>query len=208
MSSRLSLKCVEHTIAPTSAAFFEAKYAADTNHDPWRFALSDYEQKRYDAILQALPRAHYRYAFEPGCSIGVLTAKLAQRCEQILALDFAPTAIAEAKHRNSLLNHVEFRCGSLPEALIDCDGRFDLVVFAEIGYYFTPPVLQSLAVKLAAHLIDGGDFLVEHWTGNSADHVLDGDQTHQLIDTTLTWPQQYHIREDEFLLSCWRKPAQ
>jgi SAM-dependent methyltransferase len=207
MSSQLSLKRVEQ--APTSAAFFEAKYAADTEHDPWQFALSDYEQKRYDAILQALPRTHYRYAFEPGCSIGVLTAKLAQRCDQILALDFAPTAIAEAKRRHSSLNNnVEFRCASLPEALIDCDGTFDLIVFAEIGYYFTPAVLQSLVTKLAVTLVDNGNFLVEHWTGKSADHVLDGDRTHQLIDNTLAWPQQQHVREDKFLLSCWRKPAQ
>jgi cyclopropane fatty-acyl-phospholipid synthase-like methyltransferase len=170
--------------------------------------LSDYEQKRYDTILQALPLARYRHGFEPGCSIGMLTTKLAQRCDQILALDFAPTAISEAKRRNSTLANVEFRCGSLPEALIDSDGPFDLIVFAEIGYYFAPIALQALAAKLATRLVDGGDFLVEHWTGKSADHVLDGNQTHQLIDTALGWPQQQHVHENEFLLSCWRKPAQ
>src|SRR6478609_8966907 len=57
--------------------YFERVYReAD---DPWRFASSPYEAAKYAATLAAVPRARYRNAFEIGCSIGVLTERLAGR---------------------------------------------------------------------------------------------------------------------------------
>jgi Nodulation protein S (NodS) len=61
--------------SPVSEASFEAKYRHSP--DPWQFAASPYEQRRYAAILRSLSRARYSRAFEPGCSVGVLTAALA-----------------------------------------------------------------------------------------------------------------------------------
>ena len=72
------------------AAYFAALYQADA--DPWRFASSDYERRKYAATLAALPRRAYRREFEVGCSIGVLTSQLARRCEHLLAVDVVDTA--------------------------------------------------------------------------------------------------------------------
>ena len=49
--------------------------------------------------LAALPRARYRRALEPGCSIGVLTALLATRCDEIVATDVVDDALAGARAR-------------------------------------------------------------------------------------------------------------
>ena len=57
-------------------AYFDRKYAFDP--DPWGFATSAYEADKYRATLAALPRARYRRALEVGCSIGVLTERLAE----------------------------------------------------------------------------------------------------------------------------------
>ena len=59
-------------------SYFDAVYAASS--DPWQFATSDYERAKYAATVAALPKPHFEQAFEIGCSIGVLTGLLAQRC--------------------------------------------------------------------------------------------------------------------------------
>ena len=42
-------------------------------------------------------RERYASAFEPGCSIGVLTAQLAPRCDRLLACDVAAAAVESAR---------------------------------------------------------------------------------------------------------------
>lgn len=57
----------------TPPAYFEAMYAGAV--DPWDLAGRWYEQRKYALTLASLPRPRYRAAFEPGCSVGVLTAR-------------------------------------------------------------------------------------------------------------------------------------
>src|SRR6202012_892716 len=52
--------------------YFDAMYAAAP--DPWGFEERWYEQRKNAISLALLPDRRYRAAFEPGCSIGVLTA--------------------------------------------------------------------------------------------------------------------------------------
>jgi len=59
--------------------YFDALYAASP--DPWAFETSAYERAKYAATLDALPARRYRRALEVGCSIGVLTRQLADRCD-------------------------------------------------------------------------------------------------------------------------------
>ncbi len=77
-------------------AYFDALYAADP--DPWQFATSAYEREKYDATLAALP-TRIGSAFEIGCSIGILTRRLAERCNTLLAVDVAKAALAAARRR-------------------------------------------------------------------------------------------------------------
>ena len=70
---------------------FEKLY--ERNPDPWRFASSDYERMKYAATLEALPKERYARALDVGCSIGVFTAALAQRCDHLLGIEPVSTAL-------------------------------------------------------------------------------------------------------------------
>jgi SAM-dependent methyltransferase len=161
----------------TSQGFFENKYRQDI--DPWNFESSPYEKERYAAILRTLRNHGYSSAFEPGCSIGVLTQALARYCSRLEAVDISPTAVVRAQARCKDLLNVHIQCGSLPEAIPD--GEFDLVVFSEIGYYFERRELEKITQELCEKLIPGGTLIAAHWLGTSADHLLSGDQVHESI---------------------------
>ena len=97
------------TTNTTSQTFFEEKYANDP--DPWAFASSAYELNRYDATISALQRRRYQRAFEPGCSVGVLTARLATLCDHVDAIDISPTAVERARERCRDLHNVSLVFG-------------------------------------------------------------------------------------------------
>src|ERR1700733_5485139 len=99
----------EHS--PVSQAAFEAKYRRSV--DPWNFSGSRYERDRYELTLRSLTRTRYRRAFEPACSIGVLTAALAQRCDEVQAIDIAPSAVAMARQRCANFPGVTITCADL-----------------------------------------------------------------------------------------------
>jgi SAM-dependent methyltransferase len=164
----------------TSPAFFENKYKA--SNDPWAFASSSYELGRYQAIMDALRHRRYRHAFEPACSIGVLTEQLATLCDRVDAIDISPTAVAAAAARCSALAHVHTTCDALPGFLPAA--ALDLVVFSELGYYFEENVLRALVEEILARMSAGGVFLAVHWLGHSDDHLLSGDRVHEILAET------------------------
>jgi hypothetical protein len=51
--------------------YFDRMYA--DSQDPWDFAGRWYEQRKRALTMASLPRARFRRAFEPGCSIGQLS---------------------------------------------------------------------------------------------------------------------------------------
>jgi len=82
--------------ARLSDAHFDRIYTESA--DPWRPQSRWDEQRKHAITLALLPYARYRHAFEPGCSIGVLTERLAQRCDHVTAPDVAVAAL-DAAHR-------------------------------------------------------------------------------------------------------------
>jgi trans-aconitate methyltransferase len=165
----------------TSRAFFEELYRTDS--DPWRFTDDAYEQARYRHLLAHVPAGRYDTAFEPGCSIGVLTRQLADRCRRVIAIDIAEAAVAEARRRCADRPGVQLARGELPHDLPD--EPVDLAVLSEIGYYLTEPVLVDLAHLIRDVLTPGGRVIAVHWTGESSDHVLHGRDVHRILDTHL-----------------------
>lgn len=183
----------------TSRAFFEEKYKG--SEDPWRFASSSYELGRYDAIINALSFRHYRRAFEPACSIGVLTEQLAIICDRVDATDISSTAVEQALHRCQLLPNVIIKQGALPADIPA--GTFDLIVFSEVGYYFKKPELRSLIGQLMGSLESGGIFLAAHWLGASPDHILNGNEVHQIISSTKGLIHDHPEHHPGFRLDRW-----
>ncbi len=183
----------------TSQAFFEAKYEAC--EDPWRFATSPYERFRYEAILCAVADRRYRRAFEPGCSIGVMTAKLAQICDSVEAMDISPTAVAQGRQRTQHLDNVRTTCGALPTFIPT--GTFDLIIFSEIGYYFPEEDLYALAITLRSRVDKSGIFLAAHWLGESSDHLLSGDRVHEILNQVPDLILRHGERHAGFRLDAW-----
>jgi hypothetical protein len=161
----------------SSAAFFEAKYQANT--DPWDFSSNAYELQRYDAIIRAIAHRRYARAFEPGCSIGVLTERLAGYCDAVYAIDFSPSASAQARARCAHLPQVEVGCAALPEGTPG--NSFDLLVLSEIGYYFTSQDWEGISTTLIDSMPPGATVLAAHWLGQSQDHRISGDQVHEIL---------------------------
>ncbi len=189
--------------SPVSQAAFEAKYRH--SGDPWNFSNSRYERDRYQCTLRSLMRARYRLAFEPACSIGVLTAALAQRCDAVQAVDIAPSAVAMARRRCANFPGVAISCADLTAQIPQ--GPFDLIVFSELGYYFSAAQLRRIAQSLGAALEADGELVGVHWTGTSEDHLLHGDQVHAILEEALT-PSCARIkgaRHPGFRLDTWRR---
>jgi SAM-dependent methyltransferase len=184
-----------------SKEFFEARYRASS--DPWQFASSDYELARYETTLDTLSRGSYRRGFEPGCSVGVLTAGLASRVQHLIACDLSDVAVARAKERCRDSPHVEIFQGDV--AAGPPEGTFDLMVFSELGYYFSADQLRVVVNRLADRLEPGGEFLAVHWLGDSSDHLLHGDRVHEELGEALRCDWLGGSRHPGFRIDSWRR---
>ncbi|TDR85297.1 class I SAM-dependent DNA methyltransferase [Enterovirga rhinocerotis] len=156
--------------------YFEARYAADP--DPWRFETSDYERAKYDATLAALPHPHFASALEVGCSIGVLTRQIAERCDRLVALDVAEIALDRARERCHAQDHVVFIRGQVPGEWPD--GPFDLILLSEVIYYLEASDVGRLARLVQTTLRPDGYVVLVHWTGDTH-YPLTGDQAADLF---------------------------
>ncbi len=143
-----------------SKEYFDKLY--DSSRDPWHFETSDYEREKYRETLQALPDPRYRSAFEVGCSIGVLTALLAARCDRLLSVDISTKALETAKARCANLPQVSFAQMEVPKDWPTA--QFDLILLSEMVYYLDDLDVNRLAERVRRSLIPGGDCVLVHWT--------------------------------------------
>ena len=151
-------------------SYFDALY--ERSPDPWGFETSAYEDAKYAATLAALPEARYGRALEVGCSIGVLTCRLARRCDRLVALDPAARALARARQRCRDLPHVDFMKGLAPADWPE--GTFDLILLSEVIYYLGPDDVSELAARVARSVAPGGQVELVHWV-RETDYPLSGD---------------------------------
>ncbi|MBB6440589.1 PIG-L family deacetylase [Phycisphaera mikurensis] len=151
-------------------ATFDALHAGDADH--WSVTTSGYERQKRAVTLAALPRPGYARALEAGCGIGVLTAELAPRCGELLALDVSPNAVERARVRLARHGHVRVGVAELPAGWPA--GTFDLIVLSELLYFLSADEVADLSVRAAAALAPDGVCLLVNWTGPN-DLPLDGD---------------------------------
>jgi SAM-dependent methyltransferase len=185
-----------------SSEAFEARYRG--GHDPWLFAASSYELNRYRTIMASLRMATYGTVYEPGCAIGVLTRELAAVASRVIASDFAPSAVEQARLRCADHPNVEIICADLRTFVPD--PPLNLIIFSEIGYYFSEEELPRLAAKLACRLVAGGEFVAAHWLGSSAQHVLHGNRVHEVLRDCLPLNPLLSERHQGFRLDSWTRP--
>lgn len=183
--------------------YFNDLYSS--SDDPWEFETSEYEASKYAATLAALPKQRYRSALEIGCSIGVLTAQLAPRCEALLSIDVAPKAMNRAIARAQHLPHVKFQMMQVP--LEYPSGMFDLTIVSEVGYYLSWSDLKTAQRQILEHLEPGGHLILVHWILFAEDYPLEGDQVHDAF-MELTNSQLRHLlgkREEQYRLDVFER---
>jgi SAM-dependent methyltransferase len=157
--------------------YFGALYEADD--DPWRLATRWYETRKYNLTVAALPAERYRSGMEAGCSVGVLTAALATRCDRLLAVDIAQRAVDIAAERTGQLPGVSVQRRTLPDDWPA--GHFDLVVLSEVGYYFDTKDFDRILDLTSASLDPGGTLAAVHWRHPVAEYPGSGDEVHERI---------------------------
>lgn len=157
--------------------YFRERYAVSL--DPYGLADRWYEARKYALTVALLPRQCYGAAFEPGCSIGVLTARLAPRCASLLACDAIDSAVASARTRTARLPGVRVERRMIPRDWPP--GEFDLIVFSEILYYFDDGDLDQVLSLGTSALRPDGHLLAVHWRHPAPAHPRTGDEAHQAL---------------------------
>jgi hypothetical protein len=187
-------------VTSTSRSYFEAMYRDSS--DPWGFESSPYEERKYAVTVASLPRSRYRSAYEPGCSVGVLTELLAMRCDRLLSSDIIPSVLQRAEARLRKTSHVWLEERSIPEQWPS--GPFDLVVLSEIAYYFSAADLRRVTKCVVESTVPGAHIVAVHWRGKT-NYPLTGERSHEIIGETSELVPVVHHREPEFVLNVWER---
>ncbi len=180
--------------------YFDQMYEASP--DPWGFTDRWYEQRKYALTMAALTRQRYRSVFEPGCSIGVLTAQLAMRCDRLLAVDLVDTAVHQARQE------VRDLPGGAADVIVERwdahddwpAASFDLIVVSEMLYYLDPPDARRFMDRAADHLDADGELLLVHWRERVPEYPMTGDEAHTLAIATQGLEVQAAYRDDDLVL--------
>lgn len=179
--------------------YFDRLYAA--NADPWRMESSMYEDAKYIATLAALPHQRYVCAVEIGCSVGVLTARLAERCDDLLAIDVAQAALSRAAKWCRDLP-VRFELSMLPDR--QPLGLFDLIVLSEVLYYFDQAGIIKLAETVVKMAAPKADILLVHWLGETPDYPSNGDEAVMAFEAAGLWDTIKRSRTHDYRLDLLR----
>ncbi len=153
---------------------FERVYAA--SDDPWSFLTSPYEAEKYDRTL-AMLGASYENVLEIGCSIGVFTRRLAERAHRVLAVDISVRALELAAAACSDLSNVTFARCDVTRAYPE--GTFDLVVIAEVAYYWSSQDFARTQTAIAGSLGAAGELLLVHFLPEDSADGWGGDAVHE-----------------------------
>lgn len=155
------------------AAHFQRLYAA--TDDPWNFEASAYEQAKYRHSLAVLGQRHFAAGLEAGCSIGVLTRMLSERCGTLVGIDLVEAPLRLARQR---CPGVRFARMQVPEQWPA--ESFDLIVLSELLYFLNRTDIIRCAARVAASLRPGGLALLVNWLHQTDDPVT-GDEAAELF---------------------------
>ena len=162
-SARTDAKIARSRRQDGTTAAFDTAYRE--SEDPWASASPRYRYQglKYDRLLALLPRKRFANALDLGCGLGLLSQKLTQQAENVLGIDIAPAAIEHARRRGAAFDNLAFEPGDILNLPASLDGRFDLVVVADVLYYLSPldeGVLHAVVRRIADLLTPGGTCLL------------------------------------------------
>lgn len=173
------------------------------NPDPWSFDSRWYDDRKHALTAAAATRRRYRSAFEPGCSTGRLTARLAERCDRLLAVAAVESAVHTAAASLTAFPQVTVQYGRMPQNWPE--QSFDLIVLSEVGSYFDDTDLATLLDRAVTSLEPGGDLVAAHWRWPVAAHVRTGDDVHKALSALPGLHPPAHHEETDFLLDVFTR---
>lgn len=180
-------------------AYFDRMYEASA--DPWQLQERWYEQRKFAITLALLPLPRFRHAYEPGCSVGVLTEQLAGRCDHVTATDLVPAALETTGRRLAkagLSEHVTLLRRSLDEDWPATD--FDLIVLSEVGYYLEAATLREILDRELPLLSNPATIVAAHWRHRVEDYPMTGDETNDVIAATSDLHRIGGYRDDDIVV--------
>jgi trans-aconitate methyltransferase len=172
--------------------------------DPWGYRTRWYEKRKRELLLASLSRPRYQRALEIGSANGEVTSRLSGRVGELLACDASERAINLTRQKLGIANNVKFvHCdipGHWPE------GRFDLIVMNELGYYLSEDELLKTLELSGKSLNTQGELVVCHWRYAIEGCHFTGDDVHERV---ARWAIGQDLRrlashiESDFLLEVW-----
>jgi len=192
-------KDVSMSDASLTPEYFEDLYAASA--DPWSFATSEYEARKYDATIEMLGTKAYERGLEIGCSIGVLTMRLATRCRELVSVDVSARALAAAAERCAGRTNLHFRQMVVPAEMPA--GPFDLIVLSEVGYYWSDADLELARTRMT-EIGPGATVELVHFLPKVAEYVRDGDEVHQAFRNDPRFTTVRSLRADRYRIDVLR----
>jgi 2-polyprenyl-3-methyl-5-hydroxy-6-metoxy-1,4-benzoquinol methylase len=194
------------TVNATSvpAEYFKRLYKQDA--DPWKFCSSDYERRKYADTMASLPRDRFDSVLDVGCSIGVLTRRLAARAEKVLGIDVDDLPLQQARARCIRHHNVSFAEMLVPAEWPEIP--FDLIVLSEMLYYLSGIDIQQCAQLSMRSLLPGGIIVLVNWLGDTG-VACTGDKAAELFLATM--PPDTRIlrqqRADQFRIDVLSPPS-
>lgn len=175
---------------------FEALHRASA--DPWSVRTRWYERRKRAIVCASLPNERYARAFEIGCSNGEMSSLLGERCEALLSVDSAATAVALAAARTAAAPSIRVERMRVPDAWPG--GCFDLVVVSEVAYYLAADQWEATVDRILASVPAGGHVVLCHWTGRADDFAQSGADAHAAFASRTGLRRLVRHRDQEFLL--------
>jgi SAM-dependent methyltransferase len=180
-------------------SYFAEMY--ERSNDPWHLAERWYESRKYALTLAALPARRYKRAFEPGCSAGVLSALLAERCDALVSWDRRPEAVATAAARLRGFEAADASVGLVPEQWPD--GTFDLIVLSELLYYLDADGRARLLKRVLGSLMTHGHLVAVHWRHHVPEYSAEAEEVHGELRARPELVTLVTHEEEDFLLDVY-----
>lgn len=185
---------------------FDRLYAADP--DPWEVATSWYERRKIDIALGCLRRERYGRAWDAACGTGELAARLAARCDAVVATDLSREAIALTRARVAGLPGVTADVSALPARPAALAGTPDLVVLSEVLYYLGAPDRAATYALVDAIAAPDAEVLLVNWAPQPEDADTSGVAVFNEANAALNalgWGRLVTHTDVEFVAGCWSR---
>ena len=152
---------------PVSQSKYARCFAAGT--DPWGYEVTLFTLEKFQAAIELLNGARngacFERAWEIGCAEGAMTARLAQICERLSAVDFIPLALERARVRCREFGNVSFSKWDFKSD--PAPGPFDLIVITDVlGSLGGRRDIRRARDKVVSALAPGGYLLYGDYLGD------------------------------------------